>query len=293
MRTRLAVAVWAMLATCAAMAAPVAAAPQRIVSINACTDQLLLALADRAQIQALTHHVDDPSMSYFSDRAEGVLRIRGQAEEVLKLEPDLVVAGRFTRRETRQRLAYLGLRVELFSTPATLAETRATILNAADIFGQPERGRAAVEALDRQIARVRPIAAGVRVLQLQRRGFVSGAGTLIDDLLRSVGARNAGAEVAFGGRVVRTDLETILKLAPDAILLFSSDPEATRLPGFGPILDQGQALLAHPALAGVVPRDRWIAIPSNTVTCGGPQVAAALGLVAQRLAEIAGTASRR
>src|SRR5690606_39297055 len=61
-----------------------AAAPRRIVSINACADQLLLALADRQQILALTHYARDPNMSFYADRAQGLPTIRGDAEQVLK-----------------------------------------------------------------------------------------------------------------------------------------------------------------------------------------------------------------
>src|SRR3546814_7736246 len=39
------------------------AIPQRIVSINLCADQLVLALADRGQIAGLTKNATDPEMS--------------------------------------------------------------------------------------------------------------------------------------------------------------------------------------------------------------------------------------
>src|SRR3546814_12478291 len=64
-----------------APAVPAAPAPQRVVSLNLCVDQYLLALADREQIAALTTFATDPAMSAAAERAAGIPQIRGAAEE--------------------------------------------------------------------------------------------------------------------------------------------------------------------------------------------------------------------
>ena len=66
-------------------------APRKIVSLNLCADQYLLALADRGQIAGLTRNADNPQMSAAAAQTRG-LRILGQsAEEILAIDPDLVV----------------------------------------------------------------------------------------------------------------------------------------------------------------------------------------------------------
>ncbi|MEZ6023735.1 MAG: hypothetical protein R3C16_10075 [Hyphomonadaceae bacterium] len=67
-----------------------AAQPRRIVSLDYCADQFVLALAERDQIAAPVSGArrDD---SYYRDRADGVRQTRGSLEEVLALNPDLVV----------------------------------------------------------------------------------------------------------------------------------------------------------------------------------------------------------
>ena len=50
-------------ATSPATPAKTPAVPQRIVSINLCADQLVLALADRGQIAGLTKNATDREMS--------------------------------------------------------------------------------------------------------------------------------------------------------------------------------------------------------------------------------------
>src|SRR3546814_8360103 len=84
-----------------AMACSVAAAaqPRRIVSMSMCADQLLIELADRGQIAALTELSRDPVLSFHADRAQSYPVADSSAEEVLMLRPDLVVSPPFQRKE--------------------------------------------------------------------------------------------------------------------------------------------------------------------------------------------------
>ena len=65
----------------------------------------------------MTHYAIRDDFSIYTDQVEksGIKLIRGGAEEVLKLKPDLVLAGTYTRRATRELLARQGLKIELFS----------------------------------------------------------------------------------------------------------------------------------------------------------------------------------
>jgi iron complex transport system substrate-binding protein len=45
------------------------AAPQKIVSLNLCTDQLLMLLADPNQIASLSKIVDDPNVSILAEKS--------------------------------------------------------------------------------------------------------------------------------------------------------------------------------------------------------------------------------
>jgi hypothetical protein len=71
---------------------------------------LLLRLADRDQIAAVTHLAADPGQSYMSDRARGLGITNGLAEQVIALRPDLVLAGVFSARVTVRLLERLGRR---------------------------------------------------------------------------------------------------------------------------------------------------------------------------------------
>ncbi|MEO1895141.1 MAG: hypothetical protein ABGX32_02600, partial [Methylococcales bacterium] len=72
--------------------------PQRIVSINLCTDQLLMLLAKRENIESVSYFAANPDASAMFEEAAGIRKNQGQAEEILQMKPDLILAGTFTAR---------------------------------------------------------------------------------------------------------------------------------------------------------------------------------------------------
>ena len=74
-----------IIAACVLAAAPMAhAQPQRIASLNLCTDQLLLALVDPAQILGLGPYSRDTTRSWSAADAHRYPRLSGEAEDVLE-----------------------------------------------------------------------------------------------------------------------------------------------------------------------------------------------------------------
>jgi iron complex transport system substrate-binding protein len=279
----------AFLLSCAGFARLPEAAPDRpmrIVSINACTDQLLFALADRDQIAALTHYAAEDDFSIYTAevKASGVPLIRGSAEEVLKLKPDLVLAGTFTRRATRELLTRHGVKLALFPPSNNVDETKAAIRQAAQLFGQQDRGETLIAGIDSALAAAPSLRGrNLSVLQLQRRGFVSGPDTLLGDLLRRLGVANAAARLGLKG-VSRSSVEAALKVKADALVLF--DPSARAA-------DQGAALLRHPALADAYPPERRVILPGRLIVCGGPALPMAIEALADGLKQLSPLSARR
>lgn len=252
--------------------APVAAAaeaPERIVSINLCADELLIALADPGQIAGLSIYATDPKLSFFAKEAERFRHDVAEAEMVVELDPDLVLAGRFTKRATREMLKGLGYRVVELDSAKSIAESIAQIREVATLVGHPERGEALVAQIE--AARVRAIGAAEgdeprTAAVYQRRGYVSGGDTLSSELLALIGFVNAGGALAgaSGGFV---PLERLIATPPDFLIVASLAPKPE---------DQGSALLAHPALVTLFPPEKRIALPERLTVCGGPSLPAAL-----------------
>jgi iron complex transport system substrate-binding protein len=233
---------------------------------------LLVTLADPAQIAALSIYATDPDLSYVADAAKTFRHDAASAETVVGLNPDLVLAGRYTKRATRDMLNRLGYRVELLDAARSIADSEKQIRQVAALVGHPERGEALVASIEAARARAeaatppgKPTAANY-----QRRGYVTGGDTLTGELLGIAGFTNDGSALAgkTGGFV---PLEKLVADPPDYIVVSAAAGHAE---------DQGSALLAHPALARIYPPARRIVLPDKLTVCGGPSLPAALDWLA-------------
>jgi iron complex transport system substrate-binding protein len=260
------------------LAPALAADLPRIASMNVCTDQLLLPLADPEQIFGLSRYARDGVQSWAAGDARQYRILSGGAEDILVLKPDVVVASLFDKRSTRELLKEKGLRLVEFAVPRNLDEAKAQIGRMGDIVGHPDRAAAEIARLDAAIARARGIVAEKHysVLPLSRRGWVSGSDSLVSSLLAETGLFNAAGDlgVAYGGYA---SLEAIVNLKPDFILVSDSSDRAE---------DDGKAFLLHPALERFYPPARRIVIPERLTVCGGVMLAEALDVLVKELQRV-------
>ena len=64
--------------------------PKRIISLDLCADQYVLKFAERESILAVSPEANLP-ISYMRDAAAGIQTVRPLPENILNLQPDLVV----------------------------------------------------------------------------------------------------------------------------------------------------------------------------------------------------------
>ena len=255
----------------------VEAAP-RVISLNLCADQLLLALAEPEQIVSLSPFARDPRLSYMAERAKAFPLNRGTGEEVLVARPDLVLIGRFGRPATRELLRRFRVPTEVLEPWRGVEDGIAQVRRIAAAIGRPERGERLIADIRAAEARARGAApTGETVALLQRRGWVGGPDGLTSRIVETVGLANAASRLGLQ-RSGFLDLETILTRRPDLLLMANADPAA---------IDQGTALLGHPALARLYPRERRMALPERLTACGGPSTPEAFDHMA---AEVRGRA---
>ena len=255
-----------------------AAGLPRIASMNVCTDQLLIALADPQQILGLSRYSRDAWQSFAADDARRYPILSGSAEDVLVLKPDVVVASLFDKRSTRELLKAKGLHLAEFAVPRNLDEVKAQIRQMGEIVQHADRATAEIARLDAAIARARKAVADRRysVLPLSRRGWVSGSDSLVSSLLTETGLFNAAGDlgVEMGGFA---PLEAIVNLRPDFILVSEAGDRAE---------DDGGAFLLHPALERFYPPEKRIVIPERLTVCGGVMLADALDVLIKELKRV-------
>ena len=257
----------------------VAASPKRIISLNVCTDQILVDLVPRDRIAAVTHLAADATISAAAAKLTGLSVTHGGAEDVLSRDPDLVIAGAYTTPATVDLLRRLGRNVLVVPLPNDVAGIRAVISEIATAVGEPEAGVKLIADLDARIARVKSQAPASQhqpaALVYQVNNYVAGSGSVLDEALQIAGFHNGGRQVrTFASG--RTDLESLLA-APPELLVLATHPDRQRLSGI--------ALTFAVIPSIVLPWPLWL--------CGTHHIASAIEQLAAARAAISASPLRR
>ncbi len=194
--------------------------PQRVVSLNPCIDTILVEIAPREQITALSHYSRDPHRSTIAELAKSYPVTYETAEEIVLLRPDLVLASRHSALATRNALRRVGIRTIVFDVPdsveAGLMQMRAV---AAAIGRQPE-----AETLIARLRRSMMAAQAARdgrqptALIFQPGGLTAGTQTLPGELMRMAGLRNAADSYGVADWAPIA-LEQVIANPPDILLV--------------------------------------------------------------------------
>ena len=249
--------------------------PQRIVSLNLCTDELLLLLAGRERIAAVSDLADDPLYSPATELAEGLPQTHGSAEEVLRLDPDLVLASRYSPPFTVGLLRDAGIPVVQIGQPSSLAEARANLREVARALRLEAEGEALLARFEARLAAAAERAENLpatRGLVLQARGYTHGAGSLIGEILALAGIENIAAGLGYNGWA-QIPLETLLRQRPEVIVIESQGAGDRSL---------ATQLLRHPALDSL--EAEIVQVPERLWACGSPFLAESLERIVATLA---------
>ena len=225
--------------------------PQRVVSLNLCTDELLLVLAAPGQIASVTHLAARPEETPLWEQARGHRTNDGTLASVVELRPDLVLSmgGAGDRMGIASRLGVSAIDLPF---PQTLDQVIAQVRQVAAALGRSAAGEALVE----------------RIEGLRRPPPPDGADTIwIGGGGRTVSASGLEAQwMALAGyrqRQVNGDqvqLEELLVRPPQVLL--RSDYRQQQY-------SRAQAWLMHP-LAGAARGSRTVTTDGRRWTCMGP-----------------------
>jgi len=238
------------------LASPVGAAqpPRRVASLNLCTDDIVLLLADPDQIVSVSYLSHDPRESALWRSARRHAANDGSMLSIAALKPDLIVASGGGPRDRVTLARAIGARVIDLPYPLSLDDLMSGIRTIASALGRPARG-------DRLIARIEQAR---RTAPRRSRDaiFLSGGGrTLSATGMGAAWLRLAGIrQRALPGD--RISVEGLLRNPPT--LLLRSNYRA------GEISREG-AWLTHPALRAI-PHARTITTDGRRWTCMGPSL---------------------
>ena len=224
----------------------VAEPPKRIVSLDLCMDWILAHHADPAQVAALSPMHKRYPIQWIE---AGWPSHDGTLEQVVELQPDLVLAGQFSALLLRERLRSLGYRVEVLALPTTFTEVEAYERQLLTLIGgDPEQAAPAP-------APSSPAPDAKRLLLLDANAIGTGPGTFEHQILEQAGWRN----YLHHEGLVRLDLEQIVSDPPDAILFAAPEHQAL-----------ANRFAEHPVLRRSVPADGWLSTDYWRWQCPGP-----------------------
>ena len=237
--------------------------PARVVSLNLCLDQLVLAVAAPGQVIAVSDVAQDPHLSAQWRAARALPAVHARVEEILALRPDLVFLDTFAPAHIVALLQRAGVRVAQFPEAGTFDDGVARVRAIAAALGRADAGAMLADDMQRRQAAAvaspgdrRPLAA-----VWQANGFTVGIGTVQDDLLRRAGFRNLAAE-RNAGPFEPLPLEALVRAAPDLLILDGATSDRPSL---------AEALMTHRAARRAFGGARTLVMPHSLWLCAGPQ----------------------
>ena len=239
--------------------AGLADAPPRVVSMNLCTDQFAMLLADPGQLLSVTRISADPLSSPMVDEARAYPLNNGAAEEIFLMQPDVVLASTYTSPVPIAMLRQLGVEVVQVPAVSALADIPDTLRAVGAAIGQSARAEELAQSVTTRLAALPdapedpPVAAF-----FYANGYSLGAGTLSHDIVTHAGFANLAARRGVSGGA-RLSLETLVTEAPDVLISGQPYPGNSR----------AEDVARHPVLDPYFAADRVILSGPEWV-CGTP-----------------------
>ncbi len=237
-----------------------------IVSLNPCTDAILLEVADPRQVLAISHYSHDPRASSIAPEvAREFNSTGGTVEEILALNPDIVIAGSLLAPASVAALANLNFRVELYGSTNKIDDSYAQIRAIGVLVGHQDRASKLIERIEQSLAHNAPAGGQEQITATmwQPGQIVPGEATLVSELMERTGF--ASHSQARGlGQADYLSLEQVIADPPE-LLMIAGDARAQQ----------------HPALEKL-DSTRIEGFDPSLLYCGGPSIIRA----SKRLSEI-------
>ncbi|WP_375688263.1 ABC transporter substrate-binding protein [Pseudooceanicola sp. LIPI14-2-Ac024] len=236
--------------------------PQRVVSMNLCTDQLAMMLAAPGQLLSVGHLSTDPRGSAMADQAGNYTINHGMAEEIWLMQPDLVITGSFSNRATVDMLRRLGVPVAVLEPAYGLSDIPDRIREVGVALGREEAAEEVVRDFETRLAALQDdVAHRPRAALYYANGYTSGDKTLAGEIIATAGFDNIATEAGFpmGGVM---PLEVLALSDPDAVISGKPYPGASR----------SEEILDHPVVRALREKSVGAVLTDRDWICGTPHV---------------------
>ena len=239
--------------------------PQRILTVSAGTDELMLGLVEPERMAAINESLADTehtNIPWVRERIPTVIVRSPSVEQIAALRPDLVVVTPWMPRENIDAIRELNVPVLVCKSAATMEDIHSNIRLFAAAVGEPERGEKLIGMMEEKLAEIRAKIAEVpeekkhkSIALISIMVNYGGAGCTFDELCSYTDSINAKA--AAGNRMGQEmTKEQLVAANPDYLFFPSYEDGATNEENYG------RQYLEDPSLAQMTAvRERQIGHP--------------------------------
>jgi iron complex transport system substrate-binding protein len=231
------------------------AAPQKVVSLNLCTDQLAVTMLPKEYLKGVSFNATDKALSLVAATARDVPQLKGTLEEMAEIQPDFVLMAQGQNPRLQEWLGGNGIPFLALGAVSDIDDMQAQVAEVARALDNDEYAlnlRARQNIIIGQSKLPRP---DMRVAVYYPRGFTDGRGTLLNDLIGRMGGINVAEEQGSRGMSYLA-LEELVMLQPDVLIIPLYDYD---------VASQAEKLSRHPALKNI--NAYVVPIPGQYLTC--------------------------
>jgi len=187
-----------IMAACLTVALPhyLWAKPLRIMSLDMCADQYVLALVPHDQILGVSFRAKTGD-SYYRDRAQDLRPIAPDLETVLALKPDIIVREWGGDFALIHQLKNHGVKIIQINMINDLAEAKNEMIRVGNALDQSQSSLRESQRFNKALADYKPWGQGRHLLYYTPSGFSTGAKSYVGKLIMTMGFKLVGGDKGY------------------------------------------------------------------------------------------------
>lgn len=210
--------------------------PERILSLSLSTDEILVDLVDENRIVGLSQWSDSSAIANNYAKTRNIKhKLRSSnIEQILALQPDLVIVTSFFSEELLEFMRGLGLKIYVYPTLTTINDIKNSIHALGKAVGEPQRAQQLVQGMDDKLdfvtSKLQTVPnKGKTVIHMEGDLAYYSPDISFNDICRYAGAENVIQKLQ-AQQVRFLSKEEILSLNPDVFIVTDWDFDGNNNP---------------------------------------------------------------
>ncbi len=201
--------------------------PMNIASMILGTDEILLGMVGAERVAGLSGQTGNgDTISHVAQRGDQFPTIENNFETLISLKPDLVIGSSWINSALLQQIKDAKIPYYGYQSPNTIEAQLNVIKNFSKVLGETEAGKRLTDNIGARIDKIKQGAKkihpsdAVTILPYNMHGKTNAKGTIVDEVINMIGAKNAATQAGLEKRA-KIAKEKIIEIDPDYILMMA------------------------------------------------------------------------